>query len=375
MTIVKLPAGTFLDPHLKAHRGGTRFELEDGTYYCGTGWAFDKDFDHVCLGPECELIGNGANRTIIELHAQPGNIPKGARQVEGFTCGVRSFRPAEGTSNTIRGVTFLLAESMASDYEDLGLIGLHAWSYRVTLDDVRVIGVQGNRKTGNEGFGILVNGVGENGKRTGGGSRITNCRVYARKGYVCGVYVGYDVPVLPSSVSDVIVGFTPMASEEVAHAAFGTNGGVFWSELRNIGRWERAVFCDTGGGQGTLISNSRLQAERVLVEFRGCSGMAWRDIVIQDSILETTPLAGRKYAAGLVLACDGPAPGATFENVLIRGCTMRSSGGLHYVGSVDVPGASACGIHAGNLIGTWEPPVISGGVTSYGFREFGVLRA
>lgn len=365
MTTIKIPAGSNLDQYLKPNRVRTRFELEPGTYTCGTGWEFDREFDHVCLAAGCELIGAGANETTIMLNP-PADLPKGARQIEGFTVGER--RGTTGAPCVVRGVTFDITSSDPS----LGLIGLHSWCYRVTFDDIRIIGVKGSRKDGNEGFGILVNGIGPNGQ--GGANRITNCRVLAFGGYVCGIYVGVNTPHTPSYVENCTVGHVnrmqraDVSLNPIGHAAFGTNGGVFWSRCSNQGRWERAIFCDTDGGSGTMFAQCHLRAERVLVEFRGDNGMVWRDIVVQSSLLEITPASEvRKYAAALVLANDGPKPGPTFDGVRIVYSTIRADDGTHYLGSTDCQNTLGSGVQFCNLVGSWEPAVTVGDCV---FKDF-----
>ncbi len=362
-TTIQIPPGSCVDPYLRAFRSGTRFVLEDGNYYTGSGWAFDKDFDHVCLGADCDLIGAGSGRTLLEII--PATVPENALQIEGFTCGSRSgLRPLASFElsfgkcwNEIRGVTIWFSNSVKAKNPSLGLIGLHAWSSRVIIDDVTVCGVTGIRPN-REGFGILVNGAlmasGPGPRRRGGGSRIANCSVESSGGYVCGVYVGYEeVEGGPTTVDSVRV-----KGAGTNHAAFGTNGGVIWRAISNEGRWDRAVFCDTAGGERVVVADSILQAERVLVEFRGREGMTWRDIVVQGSILTTTPCPNpRQYAAGLVLASDGGKP--FFSGVQIRDCILRASGGDHYLGSIDSPHES-CGVIGCTTLGDgdWKPMVV-----------------
>ena len=63
MTTITIPPGSNLDPYLMANRINTRFILGPGSYRLGTGWAFDKDHDHCCLGFDCELVGAGRRET------------------------------------------------------------------------------------------------------------------------------------------------------------------------------------------------------------------------------------------------------------------------------------------------------------------------
>ena len=373
MTTIQIPPGTNIDPYLKAHRNDTRFVLAPGYYTIGTGWAFDRDHDHCSLGPGCELVGAGSRETTLSpsFATEP---PDGAKQIEFFTAGSRS---GQCDYVAIRGLT-INAGGMS---DDLGIVGLHVWSDRVDIDDVAVWGIEGHRPD-REGFGVLVNqsgaGTSDVWASMPGGSRIENVEVVCEQradmgeNYVCGVYVGYRTPFDATVARNIRV---HSGGDGIAHAAFGTNGGVLWSNISNTGRWSRAVFCDTGGGEGTIISASHLRAERVLVEFRGSTGVRWKDILVTDSILEATeapPDARRDYAAGLVLARDGDLPGAAFDNVSITHCTLRGCGtGDHYAGSIDSTGRDN-GIFHSRLVGcAWKPAVVAG---SGGFREFGNLR-
>ena len=131
--------------------------LAPGYYTTGTGWAFDKDHDHCCLGVDCELVGAGSRETYI--HANPVRIPEGAKQIEALTAGSRS---GYCESTVIRGLT-LLADSEGDLFAvipDIGVIGIHTWACRTTIEDVVVQGVQGTRPD-REGFGVLVNAPGE----------------------------------------------------------------------------------------------------------------------------------------------------------------------------------------------------------------------
>ena len=374
MTTITIPPGSNLDPYLMANRINTRFVLGPGSYRLGTGWAFDKDHDHCCLGFDCELVGAGSRETFI--YANPVRIPEGAKQIESLTAGSRS---EYCESTVIRGLTLfaetLFAGGIGTEIDtNIGVIGIHTWACRTTIEDVVVHGVQGTRPD-REGFGVLVNAPGEYiaiddefETQPVGGSRIENVEVTGR-GYVCGVYIGYPRPAETSIARNIRVS---SCGEGPAHAAFGTNGGVLWSGLSNHGRWQRAVFCDTAGGESTVISGSHLRAENVLVEFRGSTGMKWKDIVVTDSLLEVTPAKDRTYAAALVLARDGEKPGPEFDGVAIQNCTIRGGEGDHYTGSIDSAGKNN-GIFYCRLTGSaWKSPVLAGGFG--GMREFGTVR-
>lgn len=365
MTTIAIPPNSYLDPYFKAHREDTRFVLGPGLYNVQSGWHYDKDHDHCCMGPGCELIGAGSRETRINVDVEDAGVPDGAKQIESLTAGSRS---GYCQSVTLRG--FSLETPYDDKWADLGHIGIHTWSCQTVIEDVILYGIRGTRPD-REGFGVLVNesgGWAGVSKTPAGGSRIENVDVTA-SGYVCGVYIGYPNPMETSIARNIRVG---TCGYDVAHAAFGTNGGVLWSGLSNTGRWQRAIFCDTAGGEGTVISGSHLRAENVLVEFRGGTGIKWKDIVVTDSLLEVTPAKDRTYAAALVLARDGEKPGPEFDGVAIQNCTIRGGTGDHYVGSIDSAGKNN-GVFYCRLTGSaWKSPVLAGGFN--GMREFGTVR-
>lgn len=365
-----------LTPWLRKYRTDTRFELGEGTFVVPGNWGFD-DFDHVALGPGCELIGAGSGRTTLTFPQGGYAHPPDAKQVECFTAGSRS-----GACDFVRieGVSI-----EAATQSGVASVGLHVWSDSCVVRDVALIDISGSRSVA-EGFGLLVNRAGERCGTAGGGliegvAVFLEIPVFKSEGdnYVCGCYVGIEDADQPTIVRDVRV-INPV--EDVpAHAAFGTNGGVLWSGIRNVGRWRRAVFCDTAGGSGTLISGSQLQAENVLVEFRGGENMKWRDIVVSGSMLELVQSPDpREYAAALVLATDG-APGngsPAFEGVRLHGCTLRADGpspkphGFVF-GSCDSPRSIACGVIQCHAVGNWKAPIQTNGST--GFLTSGTVRS
>lgn len=364
-----------LTPWLREYRTDTRFELGEGTYEIPGNWGF-ADLDHVALGPHCELVGAGSERTTLTFPQGGYAHPPDAKQVECLTAGSRSgvcgFVRVEGVSIE------------ATTGPEVASVGLHVWSDACIIRDVAVIDVAGSRSVA-EGFGVLVNRGGVRGGKAGGGF-VEDVTVFlgespegTEENYVCGCYIGIEDPAQPTVVRDIRV-INPV-EDVAAHAAFGTNGGVLWSAVRNVGRWRRAVFCDMTGGSGTLISASQLQAENVLVEFRGGGNMKWRDIVVSGSMLELVQSPDpREYAAALVLATDG-APGngsPAFEGVRLHGCTIRADGPApkphgFVFGSCDSPRSVACGVIQCHAVGNWKAPIQTNGST--GFLTAGTVRS
>lgn len=370
MTTVTIPSGSNIDDYLKAHRTDTRFVLSAGLYYTDGLFAF-ANLDYTMLGRECELIGAGSADT--KILARDTLVPPDGAQLECLTAGSRS-----GMCNrvVIQGVSITALPSERTQLE-LGIVGLHVWSDACTIRDVRVSGITGTRPSGpgepsREGFGVLVNRSGV--PFNAGQADVADVFVHVTKDnrkaehYLCGLYVGYEDPVLTSSVRRVTV---VNGSAVPAHAAFGVNGRVIGREWSNVGRWNRAIFCDTGSGTGTIIDSSILVAERVAMEFRGGAGAVWRDIVLRDSQIRLTPPDDATYAAGLVLVDETPAKaGATFDGVVIENCCLRAVPSTNpkakkpqdfYLGSLDAANAANCGLYQHRTRGSvkWLPPQIT----------------
>lgn len=360
MITIHIPKGACLDPYLKANRTETTFVLESGAYTLGTGWAFNDDFDHCCLGPGCSLLGAGSRETQIYC-VDEDTVPEGAKQVELFTAGNRS-----GECRHVRVEGVQIVSCVPGTY---GIVGLHVWSSQSVIRDVAVLDIRGYRPD-REGFGVLVNeaGIPTTGLAPSIVEDVTvSIRAGGDDGYVCGCYIGLTYGALAVARNILVenVGGAP------AHAAFGTNGGVRWSAVANRGRWQRAIFCDTSGGEGTIFSGSSLTAENVLVEFRGGDKIRWKDILVTDSLL-TIPNAPRTYAAGLVLAHDAGPP--EFDNVAVQNCTLRATGaGPFYAGSIDSPGKGSGIFHSRLLGGPWGKAQVAGGFGS-GFADYGNWR-
>lgn len=363
MTTVYIPPGSNIDHYLRTHRSHTRFVLSEGIYTTASAFAF-ADLDYTMLGNRCELIGAGQSKTIIWVEAFRDLIPKGAAQMECLTAGSRS---QNSSRVELRGFT-LGRSSVGYDLPGFGIVGVHIWSDSCSVRDVGICSITGKRQApgmaSSEGFGLLVNQSGSPGLYVGGSTiedvivTVGTAKPAGDEHYVCGVYVGYPNPHVPSSVRFISV-VNP--SDAPAHAAFGLNGGIMGSEWSCRGRWNRAIFCDVSGGSRSRVANSDLRAERVAMELRG-AGVAWRDIVLADSFIELAPQA--EYAAALVLADD---EGSIFDNVVIRSCELRGTQRDPvnrqipiYHGSIDAPNAIGCGLSGCRLSGptpAWNPAV------------------
>lgn len=363
MTTIQIPNGADLDPYLRAHRHDTRFLLGAGQYYSAGAAAF-ADLDYCALAPGCELIGDGALHTRILIDV-PANLPP---QVEGLTAGSRT---GESETVTLRDFTVEPADSGALGRS--GFVGVHVWSDHCRISGLRIHGVTGTRPArgesalpSREGFGLLVNEAGRS--EGSGGMHIECVEVHLRDAapseseelYVCGAYVGLAHPVRPSHVSQIAV---VNRSKVSAHAAFGLNGGILGSHWVNVGRWNRALYCDVTGGSYSRISQSELWAERVGVELRGGAGVTWREITVDSSRFNLCPTGYDDYAAGLVLVDDSVAKAqAAFHGVTLQHCTLNllrsREGQQFYLGSCDAAQVTDCGLVGCRAVGDRILPVV-----------------
>lgn len=373
MNEIRIEPGSDLNPYFTAHRTKTRFILRDGTYWCYSGWSYDRAFDHCVLGADCELIGAGIGRTFIT--AMSGPVPDEAWQIECFTAGSRS----EYCANvTLRGFTLICPPSRTQP-RLLGVIGIHVWSDRCVIEGVRVEGCLGVRpvsavEPSRESFGIVANQSGK--PRRVGGSRIRDVEVSVgghREGmenYVTGLYPGWASVADHSVVENALV---ENLQPGLASVAFGVNSGVLMRNVRNTGRWGRALYCDCVGGSRSRVSDSVLRAELILFELRGSTAIRWAHITVSGSHLEITPVpekTNRAYAAALVLAPDGQPPGPLFDHVSITNSEIVAGEGTHHLGSMDAHGLG-CGVFCCRIVGAWGPFITTGkGI----IREFGNLR-
>ena len=366
--IIKIPPGSNLDAYLMTNRYNTIFQLEEGTYYASNANSF-MDMDYVMLGNGCELIGAGSSLTYVMFSADPDHLPAGSGQVEFLTAGGRS---TVATFVRIEGIT-VSTPSYHLKKKRVGSVSVHIWCDYSVVRDVQIVGVDGfrpgptdNPKVSREGFGLLINRSGIYGNGTVG-SIVEDVSVTAvgdHEGdeiYVCGVYVGMNQLDGLTFVDRVKV-FS--ASPIPVHASFGFNGNVQAFRISNHGVFNRGIFCDTGGGHNTTITQARLTARCVMMEFRG-AGVTWKNIELNDSLLTLQPTPGTAYCAALVVADDG---GASFDNVSINRSTIRvdtslladgSPTPLLTDGSDNGRNTSNCGIFQCRMIGPWRGPTLA----------------
>ncbi len=381
MNRIEIDPGQSIDPYLRANRSNTKFKLREGEYFTEGSFAFEG-LDHSMLAPGCEIEGSGSKRTLIR--AASVKVPSNGTQIECLTAGSRT-----GACQNVYLSGFTVAPFPEERTTYLGVIGLHVWSDRCELYDIATEQITGCRTIegvsgfpSREGFGLLVNASGLPEEGRVGGSRIIGVRVEVWDGfrdqklgehYVCGCYVGVKDPDDATIVSDVSV---INRSSTEAHAAFGVNGAIFGRNWRNLGSWNRAIFCDVTGGTGTLIESSFFSAGRVAVEFRG-SKVDWDNILIRGSHFKVQPIPGAKYVAGLVLVDDG---GSSFSNVRIEDSVivgdqwsvnatpahLSTKDCPFYIGSADCPDIDGCGVKA-RFVGQWAEPQITKRTPKGGF--------
>ena len=346
---------TDLTDLFRQNRCNTRFVLKAGKYTCQSLRSF-QDLDWCVLGNDCELIGAGSDATSIEME-DPSEDQVSPSQIEWLTAGSRL---GNSHYSTVMGLTVIIPIYYPEPKAVTGHVGVHIWSDRCQVGDLRILNVSGAReKSGapsSEGFGLLVNQSGV--PAVVGGSEINGVRVFNAitkrdENYVCAVYVGYKTPKLRSNLRNVEIANT---GTKPAHAALGVNGMVSASGIRASGKWNRGIYCDVTGGSCTTISDSDFEVERVGIEFRGGADVRWENITVSGSRFRIAPRGGA-YGALLVLADDSQAKNAAeFESVVASGCVVYcdpdpSTATDFYTGSLDSSKVSRCGLHQCLFVG------------------------
>lgn len=354
MTTIHVPQGP-IDPFLRAHRDNTRFVLGPDVYYTGGAWNF-RDLDFTMLGGGCELVGQGSRHTeiVFDPIQVDGLIPAGATQNEILTAGGR-------THETIAGVR-LTGFTVDCALSALPTVGVHTWDSSPFIQDVAVDGVWGTRSSGSastEGFGILCN-TGEGERTTSrGGAVLRDCRVALAgfdtdENYVTGIYVGMvsdDPQETPHVVENCHVTQSPLSAP--AHAAFASNGNVFWHAISNSGRFNRAFFMDTGGGHNIVVSGAFLRAEYCLIDIKGKNAV-WGDIRFSEIVGTLTQGGSADHVAGLVLSdLDDAKNTSAFQRIQFQGVLRNLSGKKAYLGSTDAAQTFGCRIDA-TIVGEWN---------------------
>lgn len=367
MNTIYIDPSADLDLFFKTHRQNTRFVLAEGTYNVSNGWAYNAEYDHCVVGPGCEVIGSGSNRTYIVVTAN--EVPIDATQIEAFTMGSRTKNCQKVE---IEGVTISAPRSPAhSPY--VGIVGLHVWSDWARVHDVQVTGVTGHTSltagVSREGFGVLINASGMSSGLTIGGGEFSKIRVCLAPNrndgfiFVTGFYCGYKHPNARYSVCDNIevINDTP----DPAGVAFGVNSRVLGTSWRSHGRWTRGVYCDVDGGSDVLITASVLEVDSTAMEFQNAKGAktTWDNIILSNSVIKFQPVAGDTgYCAGLVLTdLDASKAAGTFNGVQLQNCHLIgypdiNKGTSFYAGGFQTKNATNCGVVQCKKIGAnWKP--------------------
>ncbi len=332
-------AGTWSDPirvrdarefdDVLRRPGVHRFVLLPGTYETRGAWAFpERDF--CSLGANCQLIGlAGSNATTIRLAldfesrvATPtGPVP--AQTVEVFIAGSRSGR---SDHLKIEGITF--------DCDcPLPVVGVHAFTSRAHLRDVRVVRLWGDWNKTLESFGILVNNC--KSPILNGGHVIEDCRVeQVRPGtYITGLYCGVVDTGVPLETSHIVRCWVrseiPPGTTKRSHAAFAANlrTRIVGCQSEGFARW---FFCDTGDVADLVIDGCGGSFSYCAIDLPGVSSpqnliRKRSNIRIVNSTFDC--LQPSSNHAILLLAQDG-SPGSdqfNIEDVSIDRCTVRTA--------------------------------------------------
>ncbi len=361
-TSISPHAGTMTDPirvrdarefdDVLRRKGVHRFLLHPGAYETRGAWAFpERDFAN--LGANCELIGMaGSFATTIRLASDyeksvatpTGSVP--AIYVEAVIAGARVGR---SDHLRIEGITFDCTC-------DLPVVGLHIFSSRAQLRDVRVTHLWGDWIKTLESFGILINNCQK--PALNGGHVLEDCRVeHVRPGaYITGIYCGVvdtGVPIELSHLSRCWVNSPIPASGKRSHAAYAAN-----LRTRLVGchadGFDRWFFCDTGDVADVLID--------------GCTGsFSYCAVDLPGKHADNNPIRKRSNIRmvncsfdclqpsadhAILLNAQDLSPGSDVfpvEDVSIDGCVVRSVPTQFYTVSIKAAHARRIAIRNSQL--------------------------
>ncbi|MGE4179674.1 MAG: hypothetical protein AB7J34_07590 [Limisphaerales bacterium] len=337
-TSIAPSAGTWADPirvrnarefdDVLRRPGPHRFVLLPGTYETRGAWAFpERDF--CSLGADSQLIGlAGSEATTIRLArdfesqvATPaGPVP--AQTVEVFIAGSRG---GQSSHLRIEGITLDCACP-------LPVVGLHAFTSRASLRDVRVVRLWGDWDKRLESFGILVNNC--KAGTTNGGHVIEDCRVeQIRPGtYITGIYCGVVDTGVPIETSHIVRcrvrSEIPPGTVKRSHAGFASNLNTRLAgcQAHGFARW---FFCDTGDVADLVIDGCGGSFSYCAVDLPGVSTPQNRirkrsNVRIVNSTFDC--LQPSSNHAILLLAQDGSPAADQFdiEDLSVSRCTVRS---------------------------------------------------
>lgn len=369
MTTIVIPSQRCLDPYFADHRSDTRFVLEAGTYTTRGALHFH---DCCSLGERCELIGEGSDRTRIQLEPSIA----GKRDVsyhEVIGCGSRS-----GWSERVRisGISINAAAARPC-------VGLHVWSSDARIHDVRVTGVWGDPRPETlwEGFGILVNRSGEADSHDGG-AVVTDCSVeflpnpmpgLATRNYATALYVGIEsrpgIPIIGSTVSSCRVFGKP--TEFLPDVGFGINSATVIEDSTAWGV-KRGVFSDTGEGRNSRIERCRFAVGYAALDLKS-NNREWDrvNVRMRHCDVEFGRWGGADHVAALILDDQSPEHDqAHFVGVTMEECVLvnRTNGLPAYHGSINARNSGGCGAALCEWIGGWDPAVVTSSVPSGAWR-------
>jgi len=342
-----------LDPWLKhARTPGTVFRLGPGDFTTGGAFGF-AEHDLCMLAPGCRLIGAGSLLTRIRL-CQPvtehGGIP--TNYIESLTGGARTI----GTSEHLEMSGFTL--DLYGVEMTMPRIGIHLWTSKATIRDVRVMGVRGMREWHgevDEGFGILINNAYSS--DCDGGHRIKDCHIALtepkHENYTTAMFVGCPkraVEMLRSIVSDV------RCVASGAHAAFAANANTTFTNCEAHG-FIRAFFCDTAAIQNVVIRNMLASGLSWGVHIEGGSAIA--GFAVHDSLF---CFAARPNDWAQAVRIESIAShGVRFNNCEFFAGEEAKKTGLASMGRTAGANTGAVEMHNCRWHGPWKPAVIQNG--------------
>lgn len=319
MKNIKIQAGDDLDQALKSNREpGTEFRLSPGVHRTRGAFGF-PEFDFCMLAPECTLAGAEPNKTVISVEKPLLYVGLNfTGYLECFTGGART--KGESTHITMRDLTLDLTQV------HLPTVGLHIWSSRPTLENIRVKEVKGYRNwptKPNEGFGILVNNSFYE-REVGGGARVEGCYTEHPtledngtqfENYSTGIYVGYvrgAAPLLTSKVEGC------STSGLDYHCGFAFNDHTDLLNCETHGA-RRAIFGDTGHVRCSTVKRLKAYDVGWALEFQdSVLGNRRHAIVIEESRFQFRHIDG--WAQGILVVAENTH--STTEGVHVTCCTF-----------------------------------------------------
>ena len=315
-TTIEIPPGESIDRYLRDFRDpGTTFVLGAGEYT--TAGCFDFPEHDLCmLAPECQMVGAGSGKTFLVgygIETKHEGKPTGYAEI--LTGGARTRNYSE--SIYVRGLSVFADSGMPC-------VGLHLWSSRAYVDDVRAEDLHGYRDHAGpvkEAFGILINNSA--GKPSAdGGHLVRNCAVYLdpadSENYTTAIFIGCVKRTGSPLLRSAGIGCLAVADGD-GHAAFAMNDRTTFIDCESVG-FRRAVFVDTGPIRDSHILRMDATECGWALDLRG-SGER-RGITLQDSSFAFRDIDG--WAQGLLVSDDDS--GAPACGIHVEGCRFLAPG-------------------------------------------------